>query len=115
MLRCGVKMIVIRKQPGKFPEVIDVHNELSALQEQVGGYIETVAFATDACFICDEEGKLKDKPFNVELLGMPFFGTVLAVGGAGEEFTSLDSDQIGILMLTMIKAYNKAKERERNG
>lgn len=102
-------MIAIRKQPGKFPEVIDVDNTLEALQEQVGGYIETVTFATDACFICDEEGRLKDKPFNVELLGVPFVGTVLAVGVNGEEFTDLNSAQIGVLMRTIIAAYLAAK------
>lgn len=106
-------MIVIRKQPDKFPEVINVENTLEALQEQVGGYIETVTFATDACFICDEEGRLKDKPYNVELLGVPFFGTVLVVGVNGEEFAELTSGQIGQLMLTMISAYQKAEERKK--
>ena len=100
-------MIVIRKQPGKWPEVIDVENTLKALQEQVGGYIETVSFSTDCCFICDEEGRLKDKPHNVNLLGIDFVGTVLAVGVDGEEFRGLDSKEIGALMLTFIKAYNR--------
>ena len=106
-------MIVIRKKVGKWPQIIDVENTLEALQEEVGGYIETVTFAEDACIICDEEGRLKDKPHNVNLFGVDFVGTVLAVGVDGENFRGFDSRELGALMLTFIKAYNVEKERQK--
>ena len=40
-------MKVIIKQPGKEPEVAEIENTLPALQQVVGGYIETVTLAAD--------------------------------------------------------------------
>jgi hypothetical protein len=55
----------------------------------VGGYIETVSFASDACIICNEEGRLLNLPFNCKLLGKEFVGPILIVGVDGDEFTDL--------------------------
>lgn len=44
-------MKVIIKEPGQRPRVTEIENSLSALQEAVGGYIETVTFAEDCCII----------------------------------------------------------------
>ena len=38
-------MKAIRKKPGAQPEIIEVDNTLAALQQEVGGYIETVSIA----------------------------------------------------------------------
>lgn len=51
-------MKAIIKKPGEKPRVIEIENELSALQEAVDGYIQAVPLAADACIICNEEGKL---------------------------------------------------------
>ena len=48
-------MKAIRKKPGCEPELIDIDNTLAALQQEVGGYIETVTIASDAVVICNEE------------------------------------------------------------
>lgn len=85
-------MKVIYKAPGCAPEIIDVPNTLEALQEKVGGYIETVTFATDACIICNEEGKLLGLPDNCCLLGKHFVGPILIVGIDGEEFCDIPED-----------------------
>ena len=82
-------MKVIYKAPGKAPEVIDIQNTLEALQEKVGGYIETVTIATDAAIICNEEGRLIGLPHNCVLLGVDFVGPILIVGVKGPEFTDL--------------------------
>lgn len=79
-------MKVFRKEPGKAPELCTIANELDSLQEAVGGHIEVFGFAEDLAIICDEEGKLKGKPFNCELCGEAFVGTILFVGVDGEEF-----------------------------
>ena len=44
-------MKAIRKKPGCAPEVIEVENTLEALQNEVGGYIETVTVASDTAII----------------------------------------------------------------
>ena len=60
---------------------IVVPNELNTLQELVGGgYIETVTVATDACIICNEEGRIKGLEPNCEFLGIDFVGPILIVG-----------------------------------
>ena len=87
-------MTAIYKAPGCAPEVIDIPNTLEALQEKVGGYIETVTFATDACIICNEEGRLMGLPYNCDLLGVTFVGPILIVGIDGEEFAGLPEDML---------------------
>ncbi len=85
------KITVIRKEPGKQPELIEIENTLQALQEQVGGYIEVVTLRSGkAAIVCDEEGRLKEKPMNLLFHGMllDFRGTVLIVGVDGEDFCS---------------------------
>lgn len=89
---------VIRKRPGCLPELVQVENTLEALQQEVGGYIETVAFARDACIICNEEGRLLGLPYNVTFLGVSFMGTILIVGVDGEEFSDLPAAYWGALL-----------------
>ena len=60
-----------------------------AAQEIVGGYIETVTFAEDACIVCNEEGRLKGLAPCMKLLGVDFVGTCMVVGVKGEEFCSV--------------------------
>lgn len=87
-------MKIIYKAPKEKPKIIDIENSLKALQEAVGGYIETVSIASDAVIICNEEGLLKNMPLNLKLLGVPFFGPVLIVGVDGDEFTDLYEPEV---------------------
>ena len=58
-------MDVLLVQPKKAPERIQIANELSALQEAVGGYIEAVyPFREPVALICNEEGKLQGLAMN---------------------------------------------------
>ena len=82
-------MKVIRKEPGKAPEIVEVENELEALQKAVGGYIETFTFAVDACVICNEEGFNIGLPYNTRVGRCHFFGPILIVGTDGEELTDV--------------------------
>lgn len=82
-------MRAMRKRPGKAWEAIEVENELKPLQQEVGGYLESFTFAEDACVLCDEEGRMKGKPYNTTVCGVSFVGTVLIVGVAGEDFSDL--------------------------
>ena len=59
------KLKVLRIMPGKAPEEVEIDSGLSALQEQVGGYIEQIcAFEDEVAVICNEEGKLDRLPLN---------------------------------------------------
>lgn len=87
-------MKAIHKAPGQMPEVIEVPNTLEALQEKVGGYIETVTFAENACVICNEEGRLMGLPYNLTFLGVEFVGPILIVGVNGEDFTDVPQEAL---------------------
>ena len=91
-------MRVIRKRPGQVPQIVDVENTLESLQFEVDGWIEAVTFSEDACVICNEEGRIQGLPFNLELMGILFFGTILIVGVDGENFTNLSDAGVELMM-----------------
>lgn len=91
-------MKVIKKEPGEKPRIVSILNTLEALQEAVGGRIETVRLFEDACLVCDEEWRLKGKPYN-NILGVPFGGTVLLVGVNGEEFCDVPGGEFTLDLL----------------
>lgn len=68
--------------------VIEVENELHALQAVVGGNIEVVRFATDAIILANEDGINLGLPPNRHLKSL--VGDLLLLGTEGEEFASLD-------------------------
>ena len=78
---------VLVKEPGKEFEEKEVENKLEDFQELVGGYIETVTIATDLVLICNEEGRLKNLPYNCEVLGRVFIGTIVLAGVKKDEFS----------------------------
>ena len=94
-------MKVIIKEPGQRPRVTEIENSLSALQQAVGVYIETVTLAEDFCIICNEEGRLQGLPYNLTFCGVSFVGTILFVGVAGDEFADLSEQQVEILLKQM--------------
>lgn len=94
-------MIVLYKAPGCVPEPRDIPNTLEAIQDAVGGHIETFTFASDGVLICNEDGRLRGLPHNCTLLGVDFFGPILIVGRDGDEFTDLSSGALGFLVLMM--------------
>lgn len=82
-------MKVIFKEPGKRCEYRDIELSLSALQEAVGGYLETVTIAEDLVIICDEEGRLKELPYNCKAAGINFVGNIMFAGVDGEDFADV--------------------------
>lgn len=91
-------MRVIRKDPGQKPELVEIENTLDALQQAVGGYIETVTFSTDAAVVCNEEGRLRGLPYNCDFLGISFVGPILVVGIDGDEMCSLDNGDAALIL-----------------
>ena len=84
-------MLVAIKKPMAAIKYCEVENELSTLQEIVGGYIEVVRFGKYVC-ICDEEGKLKGKHENMcsTLLHDILVGTLIFCEVSGDEFCGIE-------------------------
>lgn len=87
-------LLCLRKEAGKEAYVDLIPNELKALQEAVGGYIETLTIASDVTLIVNEEGTPLGLPYNCNVCGAELFGTILVVGVDGEEFCSLPGHKI---------------------
>lgn len=92
---------VLKVEPDKAPELIEMPNELEAMQAIVGGYIEVFPLADDVAIVCNEEGKINGLQLNrpiyhngriVEIIAGTFFitGDDISIG----EFVSLTEEQI---------------------
>jgi len=99
---------IVKHPDEQFGHVTWVSDSLENLQKTVGGYIETVTLDNGLVLICNEEGKLRDMPYNFTLRTPPrvtvfeaiyelfgqckFFGTVIACGAEGDEFADIPID-----------------------
>lgn len=52
------KIRVLKVEPNKHPEEFMLENELEAMQEAVGGYIDIVSLEGGVCILLNDEGKL---------------------------------------------------------
>ncbi len=87
------KIKVIIKRPDEdVGHVSWISNTLENLQQTVEGYIETVTLFEDFVIICNEEGRLCGLPYNCEVMGIDFVGTIVAAGVKGEEFADVPCD-----------------------
>ena len=66
-------------------------------QQIVGGYVESVMLADDLTILCDEEGRLKGKPYNCNIAGIDFVGTILATGVDGIDLASIPDEAVQFL------------------
>ena len=79
----------LKKRPGQIPRICRIDNTLESLQEEVGGYIEAVNISPDLAVICDEEGRLKNKPYCCKINGMDFVGDIVICGRGLDEFVDI--------------------------
>lgn len=77
---------VLIKEPGKAPYEKEIANTLGAFQDEVGGNIETFTLAEGFIVICNEEGKILGLPYNCNICGMEFVGTLIFAGSDKDEF-----------------------------
>lgn len=68
-----------------------IDNTLEALQQAVDGYIEVVPMGENIVAVCDEDGRIKGKPYTVTLNDIDFVGTVLILSVNGDEFDDWDA------------------------
>jgi len=87
------------------PEIIEIENELRAIQMKIGGYIETYMFS-DAVILCDEDGIIKGLPRNKSCLIPGFTGNVLIVGNKGDEFCSLTEANAKMIHAKCMQRYD---------
>ena len=93
------EMTVLAVHPLKRPEIVTIRNELSVLQDAVGGMIQVVYPFQDVIgLIMNEEGKLMGLPLNRALRTEDgeiydiVAGTFLVVGLTEDDFCSLSSE-----------------------
>lgn len=92
------QILVLIKEPGKPPVVEPLFdNTLESFQKAVGGYIETYYLAPGVTVICNEEGKLRELPYNVTIGLEHFVGTIVFCGTTKDAFCSLKAAQIPLL------------------
>ena len=92
--------VIIKRPCDQFGEETTIPNTLRALQEAVGGYIEAVTLDNGVVLICNEEGKIRDMPYNFTLRRMrgvvtiqnAIFGTVIACGAEGDQLADIPID-----------------------
>ena len=80
------KIHVFAKKPGAPWYERDIDNTLGSLQAFVQGYIETVTLFEDAVIICNEDGRIRNMPYNTTVCGVEFVGPILFVGRSEDEF-----------------------------
>ena len=93
--------VIIKRPCDQFGEETTIPNTLRALQEAVGGYIETVTLDNGVVLICNEEGRIRDMPYNFSALCSAhaydayvewreaLYGTVIACGVEGDVFAEV--------------------------
>lgn len=83
-------MWVFIYEPGiKGPRLAEVENTLEALQNVVGGHIETVTLSDDVVAVCNEDSLMSGMKYCCTLYGIQFFGPVILSGYRGTEFTDI--------------------------
>lgn len=98
----GKIKVIIKRPDEQFGHVCNISDSLKNLQATVGGYIETVTLDNGVVLICNEEGMIRNLPYNFTLRRLinhgvlygsnPIFGTVIACGANGDEFDDIPID-----------------------
>lgn len=96
------KIKVLIKEPAGKLKFAEIENTLEALQKTVGGDIETVTVASNLVIICDEDGRIKNKPYNCSCFGVDLCGTIVFVGVDGENFADVPIDEEDISVLRFV-------------
>ena len=95
-------MRVVLVEPGKEAREAEIGEDLVSMQRVVGGYIETCCpfKDPDVLIVCNEEGKINGMSPNRALYAEDgrvadiMFGPFFVCGSKGEDFASLNDDQL---------------------
>ena len=86
-------MTAIIKNPGQPAFTRQIENTLTAFQQLVGGYIQTINLPGRIIMIVNEEGKLMNLKPNFRFGNDLIVGTAVFVSADGEEFVGLSERQ----------------------
>lgn len=75
---------IIKSPDDLVGHMCNVSDRLEAMQEAVGGWIETVTLDRQVVIVCNEEGKIRGMEPNCAVCGIPFYGTIVAIGYDGK-------------------------------
>lgn len=92
-------MKIIRVEPEKKAQIVEIENSLEGMQTVVGGLIQAISpFDDEVALVCNEEGKMLGLPLNRTLqeTGDILCGTFFICGAPAdaEEFDSLTKEQL---------------------
>ena len=84
-------MRILIVEPDRHPRIAEIPHTLKAMQQTVGGYIEiTYPWCDPVALVCDEEGLLKQLPFNRLVAPQSaIFGAFFLCGIGEEELSDL--------------------------
>jgi hypothetical protein len=102
-----MKIRAVRVCPGALPELVEIEDTLSALQAEVGGWIEALGLGGGIDAMVNEEGLLKNLPFNRYFATpygpRPVVGTAILVSSDSEGNTiGLDDKQVDRIMKIVV-------------
>lgn len=85
--------VIIKRPDEEHGHMTNISNTLENIQKTVEGYIDTVTIATGLVIICNEEGRLQNRPSNctvtTEDITVDFVGTIIVAGVKGDEFADV--------------------------
>ena len=89
-------IVIIYKEVGKDPVVMEIDDTLEAKQKLVGGLIEVVPYKDNLLLICNEEGKISNLKPNLQFDYDYIAGNCFIVGDDYENagFKSVEENQI---------------------
>ena len=87
-------MKILMVEPERHPKIAEIPHTLEAMQQTVGVYIEiTYPWREPIALVCDEEGMLKQLPFNRLVAPQnAIFGTFFLCGIGEEDLTDLPEE-----------------------
>lgn len=114
-------MKVLFVQCKRQPIVMDVKNDLSALQNLVGGYIEVIQpWNDDILLICNEEGKIRNECKLNRIIQADgggedaIFGDFFLCGYDGCEFTDFPESLVAKYTKKLALPWGRSRRRENN-
>lgn len=92
-------MKILVKEPNKKPYAKEIENTLEGIHSIIDGFFEIIRIPNlpGLCCVCDDEGKLKDLPYNFTLYNDDIVGTVFFVNEEHADFKDINDGYVEIL------------------
>lgn len=92
-------MKILVKKPNEKPYVTEIENTLEGIGSIIDGFFEIIRIRQfpGLCCVCDDEGKLKDLPYNFTLYNDDIVGAVFFVNEEHTDFVDINEGYLEIL------------------